>query len=91
MWEGRKPNVKYFHVFGSKCYIFGDHEKRIKMDPKSDEGIYLGYSINSRACGVYEKLTKTMMEYINVVIDDTSKDKQEYEDEYDVSPQKTNA
>jgi transposase InsO family protein len=22
LWKGRKPNVKYFHVFGTKCYIY---------------------------------------------------------------------
>ncbi|XP_050895145.1 uncharacterized protein LOC127101741 [Lathyrus oleraceus] len=26
LWKGRKPNVKYFHVFGSKCYILADRE-----------------------------------------------------------------
>ncbi|PNX66233.1 gag-pol polyprotein [Trifolium pratense] len=40
------------------------------MDPKSDEGIFLGYSTNSRAYRVYNYRTKTMMESINVVIDD---------------------
>ena len=24
IWKGRKPTVKYFHVFGSKCYILAD-------------------------------------------------------------------
>jgi hypothetical protein len=40
-----------------------------KFDPKSDEGIFLGYSTNSRAYIVYNTITKTMMESINVVID----------------------
>lgn len=26
LWKGRKLNVKYFHVFGSKCYILADRE-----------------------------------------------------------------
>ncbi|KAK2453398.1 gag-protease polyprotein [Trifolium repens] len=43
LWKDRKPTVKYFHVFGSKCYILADREQRRKMDPKSDEGIFLGY------------------------------------------------
>lgn len=47
------------------------------MDPKSEEGILLGYSIKikSRAIG-YNKRSKFMMESINVVIDDTYKDKE---------------
>jgi len=26
LWKGRKPTVKYFHVFGSKCYILFDRD-----------------------------------------------------------------
>src|SRR3954463_2123621 len=40
------------------------------MDPKSDEGIFLGYSTNSRAYIVFNSRTKTIMESINVVVDD---------------------
>ena len=49
IWKGSKPTVKYFHVFGSKCYILEDREHKRKIDPKSDEGIFLGYSTNSRS------------------------------------------
>ena len=70
LWKGRKPTVKYFHVFGSKCYILADREQRRKMDPKSDEGIFLGYSTNSRAFRVFNSRTNSVMESINVVIDD---------------------
>jgi hypothetical protein len=41
-----------------------------KFDPKSDEGIFLGYSSTSRAYRVFNKRTETVMESINVVIDD---------------------
>ncbi|MCI02766.1 retrovirus-related pol polyprotein from transposon tnt 1-94, partial [Trifolium medium] len=70
LWKGKKPTVKYFHVFGSKCYILADREPRRKMDPKSEEGIFLGYATNSKAYRVYNPRTKTMMESINVVVDD---------------------
>ncbi|MCI76167.1 gag-pol polyprotein, partial [Trifolium medium] len=45
------------------------------MDPKSDEGIFLGYATNSRAYRVYNSRTKTMMKSINVVIDDPADEK----------------
>lgn len=76
LWKRRKSNVKYFHVFGSKCYILEDREQRIKMDPKSGEGIFLGYTINSITYRVYNKFLKVMMESINMVIDDTPRDKE---------------
>ncbi|GAU51065.1 hypothetical protein TSUD_411780 [Trifolium subterraneum] len=72
--KGRKPIIKYFHVFGSKCYILIDREQRRKMNPKSDEGIFLGYSTNSRAYRVYNSRTQVMMESMNVVIDDVPSD-----------------
>ena len=62
--------MKYFRVFGSKCYIFNDHENLGKFDAKSDEGIFLGYSTNSRAYRVFNKRTKMVMESINVEVDD---------------------
>jgi hypothetical protein len=70
IWRGKKPIVKYFRTFGSKCYILRDRENLGKFDPKSDEGIFLGYSSTSRAYRVFNKRTETVMESINVVIDD---------------------
>ena len=62
--------MKYFQVFGSKCYILNDRENLGKFDAKSDEGIFLGYSTTSRAYRVFNKRTKMVMESINVEIDD---------------------
>ena len=70
IWNGKKPRVKYFRVFGSKCYILNDRENLGKFDAKSEEGIFLGYSTTSRAYRVFNKRTKTVMESINVKIDD---------------------
>ena len=47
IWREKKPKVKYFRIFGSKCYILNDMENFGKFDAKSDEGIFLGYSTNS--------------------------------------------
>ena len=66
----KKPRVKYFRVFGSKCYILNDRENLGKFDARSDEGMFLGYSTTSRAYRVFNKRTKTMIESINVKIDD---------------------
>ena len=41
IWNGKKSRVKYFRVFGSKCYILNDRENLGKFDAKSDEGIFL--------------------------------------------------
>nr|GEW67133.1 hypothetical protein [Tanacetum cinerariifolium] len=40
----RKPLVKFFHIFGSVCYIVRDGENLDKMKEKGDECIFVGYS-----------------------------------------------
>ena len=44
LWKGRKPNAKYFRIFGSTCFILKDRENVGKFDSQSDKGIFLGYS-----------------------------------------------
>ena len=57
LWKGRKPNISYFHIFGSKCFILNTKDKLSKFDPKSDPGIFLGYSSVSKAYSIYNKKT----------------------------------
>ena len=73
LWKGRKPNVKYFHVFGNTCYILADRKYHKKWDVKSDIEIFLGYSHNSRAYRVFNNRTRVIMETINVVVNDNKK------------------
>ena len=47
IWNGKKPKVKYFRVFGCKFCILNDWENLEKFNAKSDEGIFLGYSTTS--------------------------------------------
>ena len=72
LWKGRKPNVKYFRIFGSTYFILKDRENVGKFDFQSDEGIFLGYSSTSKAYQVYNKRTMKVMETVNVVIDESS-------------------
>ncbi|TYK11800.1 gag-pol polyprotein [Cucumis melo var. makuwa] len=70
LWNGRKLNVKYFHVFGSTCYILANREYHRKWDVKSKQGIFLGYSQNSRAYRVFNSISGTVMETINGLVND---------------------
>jgi transposase InsO family protein len=45
----KKPNVSYFRVFGSKCFILIKRGRSSKFDPKVVEGFLLGYDSNTRA------------------------------------------
>ncbi|GJU18422.1 retrovirus-related pol polyprotein from transposon TNT 1-94 [Tanacetum coccineum] len=64
--NGRKPSVKFFHIFGSLCYIIRDGENLDKMKEKGDACIFVGYSTQSRAYRVYNKRTKVIIETIHV-------------------------
>ena len=70
IWRGKKPNLKHLHEFGSTFFVLNGREHKIKFDPKSDEGMFLGYSPNSVAYSVYNKRSKTVMESANVAVDD---------------------
>ena len=37
LWKGRKPNVKYFRIFGSTCFILNYREIAGKFDSISDK------------------------------------------------------
>ncbi|GKB53425.1 putative ribonuclease H-like domain-containing protein [Tanacetum coccineum] len=67
---GRKPNVEYFHVFGSLCYPTNDRDDLGKMKPKADIGIFIGYSEISRGFRIYNRRTKKIMETIHVKFDE---------------------
>ena len=47
-----------------------DREHLGKFDSKSDQGVFLGYSNNSRAYRVYNMRTQIVMEPANVVVGD---------------------
>ena len=69
LWFGHSPIVKYFKIFGIKCYIKRDDDIG-KFDARSDEGIFLGYSLKIKAYRCYNQRTKTIMESTNVRIDE---------------------
>ncbi|GJT21851.1 retrovirus-related pol polyprotein from transposon TNT 1-94 [Tanacetum coccineum] len=68
--RGRKPNVEYFHVFGSLCYPTNDQDDLGKMKPKADIGVFIGYSETSRGFRIYNRRTKKIMETIHVKFDE---------------------
>ncbi|GJT97559.1 retrovirus-related pol polyprotein from transposon TNT 1-94 [Tanacetum coccineum] len=69
--RGRKPTLDYFRVFGSKCFILNTKDYLTKFDPKSYEGILLGYSQNSKAYIILNKHTRKVKELLNVTFDET--------------------
>ncbi|XP_073138774.1 uncharacterized protein [Henckelia pumila] len=64
----RQPNVSYFKIFGSKCYIHNNGKSHLTaFDAKSNEGIFLGYSSISKAYRVFNKRTLNVEESVHIV------------------------
>ena len=73
LWKNRKPNISYFHAFGSKCFVHNNGKESIgNFDAKSDEGIFLRYSSISKAYRVFNKKLKKVEKSIHVIFDETN-------------------
>ena len=71
MVKNKKPNLKYFHIFGCKCFVLKAHPEQLtKFDLKADEGTFVGYPLSTKAFRVYNLRTKVIMESIHVSFDD---------------------
>nr|GEW91745.1 integrase, catalytic region, zinc finger, CCHC-type, peptidase aspartic, catalytic [Tanacetum cinerariifolium] len=68
----RKLNIKFFHVFGCRCYLLNDYDDVGKLKATGDIGVFIGYSKDSAAFRVYNKHTRKIHESVNVNIDEIS-------------------
>jgi hypothetical protein len=69
---GKKPNVSYFRVFGSKCFILVKRGRKSKFAPKAVESFLLGYDSNTRAYRVFNKSTGLVEVPCDIVFDETN-------------------
>jgi hypothetical protein len=69
---GNKPNVSYFRVFGSKCYILVKKGRNSKFAPKAVEGFLLGYDSYTKAYRVFNKSSGLVEVSSDVVFDETN-------------------
>nr|GEW25179.1 hypothetical protein [Tanacetum cinerariifolium] len=68
----RKPNIKFFHVFGCRCYLLNDYDDVGKLKAKGDIGVFVGYSKESAAFRIYNKQTRKIHKSVNVNFDEIS-------------------
>jgi hypothetical protein len=81
---GNKPNVSYFRLFGSKCYILVKKGRNSKFAPKAVEGFLLGYDSNTNAYRVFNKSLGLVEVSSDVVFDETNGSPREQVDLDDV-------
>ncbi|GBN44324.1 Retrovirus-related Pol polyprotein from transposon TNT 1-94, partial [Araneus ventricosus] len=61
LWTNRKPNLSRIRVFGCKAYAYIQKQKRVKLDCKAVEGIFLGYDYRSKGYRIYLGDNKIMI------------------------------
>nr|GEV55272.1 hypothetical protein [Tanacetum cinerariifolium] len=66
----RKPNIKFFQVFGCRCYLLNDYDDVGKLKTKGDIGVFVGYSKESASFIIYNKQTRKIHESVNVNFDE---------------------
>ena len=52
-FSGKKPEVSHFRIFGSLTYSHVPSEKRTKLEPTVEMGIFVGYDETSKAFRIY--------------------------------------
>jgi len=63
----------HLRVLGCKCYVHNNGKDVLgKVDPRSDEAIFLGYSSHSKAYKVFNKQTLCVEESVHVLLDETN-------------------
>ncbi|XP_070018189.1 uncharacterized protein [Nicotiana sylvestris] len=83
--NGRKPKLTHLRTFGCKCYVLNNGNDQFgKFDAISNEGIFLGYSSQSKAYKIYNKRTQCVEESVHVIFDESypSFEKSAEEDQY---------
>ncbi|GJY04237.1 retrovirus-related pol polyprotein from transposon TNT 1-94 [Tanacetum coccineum] len=70
LMHDEKPDLSFFHVFGSLCYPTNDSEDLGKLNAKADIGIFVGYAPAKKAFSIYNRRTRKIIETIHVTFDE---------------------
>ena len=68
--NGKKPNVGYFRVFGSKCFYQIKGLRLTKFQPKALEGIFVGYGEESHTYRIYDKASGIVVNSCSVIFEE---------------------
>ncbi|GJT55015.1 integrase, catalytic region, zinc finger, CCHC-type containing protein [Tanacetum coccineum] len=68
--QDKKPDLSFFHVFGSLCYPTNDNDDLGKLDAKANIRIFVGYAPAKKAFRIYNKRTQKIIETIHVTYDE---------------------
>jgi len=58
--SGMKPSLKHLRVFRCLAFVHIPKEKRKKLNYRATPGIFVGYSLSTKQCFVYDPLAKKL-------------------------------
>ena len=67
-----KPDVRYFRVFGSPCYVHVPKDVRTKLDPKAKKCVFVGYDPQRKGWRCMDPKTNKVVVSRDVVFDEAS-------------------
>ena len=71
-WNGIKPDVSHFRVFGCAAYVHVPKAERHKLDCKARKCVLLGYGANQKGYRLYDIERMKVIHSRDVVFDETS-------------------
>ncbi|GJX23367.1 putative ribonuclease H-like domain-containing protein [Tanacetum coccineum] len=72
LFLGRKPTLSFMRPFGCHVTILNIIDHLGKFDGKADEGLFVGYSTNSKAFRVFNSRTRIVEENLHVQFSDNT-------------------
>ncbi|MCO5593986.1 hypothetical protein L7F22_048005 [Adiantum nelumboides] len=69
-FTGKKPDVSHFKVFGCISYVHVPDELRMKLDPKAEKYVFIGYSVEQKGYKCYNPITRQLRMSRDVVFDE---------------------
>jgi len=70
-FNGDKPDVSYFRIFGTLAYVFISLEQQQdKLSPKSEEIIFIGYQPNTQGYHFWSKERTQVFISMNAIFDE---------------------
>ncbi|KAM7494627.1 hypothetical protein LguiB_029236 [Lonicera macranthoides] len=68
----RKPNVSYFRVFGSVCFVHISKNNRTKLDPRARKCVFVGYDTYRKGWRCMDPFSKKVVVSRDVVFNEVS-------------------
>ncbi|GJW17508.1 retrovirus-related pol polyprotein from transposon TNT 1-94 [Tanacetum coccineum] len=70
LMHDKKPDLSFFHGFGSLCYPTNNSEDLGKLNAKADIDIFIGYAPTKKAFRIYNRRTRKIIKTIHVTFDE---------------------